>query len=335
MILYHGTTMHRAQRICECGFLPRKPSRRVWFAEDRRYALQRARTQARRAHDHPVVLTCDIDLNGLSQRLGPKRIFHRNRVIAINGPVPVTVLRSRPGLELPTTPEQLVQWVNHILRLKPHNGVGRRHTGIDRLSRWVNHRLRSQPGRKVQAKELLEMAQRWLPDFFDGVEIDFERLQTYPKVGEINVRIEASQMMADPREDVSALIDHARSLARRYPDRILAFSLPRIHEAPRGFEPPYAVDDDLFVRLYCALRMAFPRAELVLSTRESQALRDLLAKICITQMSAGSSTAPGGYGQPSSAEQFPVTDHRTVAEVAGWLESEDFCVAWDIGPFSD
>lgn len=141
--------------------------------------------------------------------------------------------------------------------------------------------------------------------------------------------------LANPLEDVSAMVAHARSVARRYPDRTLAFSLPRIHEAPRGFEVPYPVDDDMFVRLYAALRIEFPQAELVLSTRESHTLRDRLAKICITQMSAGSSTAPGGYGQPPSGEQFPVTDHRTVAEVAAWLESEGFCVAWDIGPFSD
>ncbi len=140
--------------------------------------------------------------------------------------------------------------------------------------------------------------------------------------------------LADPRQDVLAMIAHARRIGSRFPDRSLAFSLPRIHRAPRGFEVAYAVDDDLFVRLYCALRLAFPRAQLVLSTRESQALRDRLAKICITQMSAGSSTAPGGYGQPPSDEQFPITDHRSVADVARWLADEGFCVAWDIGPVS-
>ncbi|MBN2292193.1 MAG: radical SAM protein [Pirellulales bacterium] len=136
--------------------------------------------------------------------------------------------------------------------------------------------------------------------------------------------------LADPVEDVAAMMDHASGITREFPDRTLAFSLPRIHSAPRGFEVPYAVDDDLFVRLYCTLRLAFPRAELVLSTRESRSLRDRLAKICITQMSAGSSTSPGGYGQPPSDEQFPITDHRSVGEVADWLEDEGFCVAWDI-----
>jgi 2-iminoacetate synthase len=135
--------------------------------------------------------------------------------------------------------------------------------------------------------------------------------------------------LAPPQEDLRALMRHARYLAERFPDRTLAFSLPRIHEAPEGFQLPYPVPDELLVRLYCGLRIAFPEAELVLSTREVPALRDRLAGICITQMSAGSSTAPGGY-QPrgEAGEQFPVSDHRAPAEVAALLAERGFCVCW-------
>ena len=63
MIVYHGTTSRRAHRICREGFLPKKPSRRVWFAESRRYALGRAKTQARRTRDSAVVLACEIDVD--------------------------------------------------------------------------------------------------------------------------------------------------------------------------------------------------------------------------------------------------------------------------------
>ena len=62
MIVYHGTTRRRAMRIGKEGFLPKKPSRRVWFAQGRGYALGRAKTQARRAHGRPAVLKCEIDL---------------------------------------------------------------------------------------------------------------------------------------------------------------------------------------------------------------------------------------------------------------------------------
>jgi 2-iminoacetate synthase len=136
--------------------------------------------------------------------------------------------------------------------------------------------------------------------------------------------------LAEPRQDVSAMMRHAVYLRDRFPDRTLAFSLPRIHEAPEGFSIKHPVSDAELIRLYCALRIAFPRAELVLSTRESTPLRNRLARICITQMSAGSSTTPGGYGSEPAAggQQFPVSDDRTPSELAEWLEGTGFHVAW-------
>jgi 2-iminoacetate synthase len=139
--------------------------------------------------------------------------------------------------------------------------------------------------------------------------------------------------LGDPREDLVAMLRHARYLRERFPDRTLAFSLPRIYDAPQGFEPPYPVDDETFVRLYCALRIGFPASELVLSTREPAALRSRLAEICITQMSAGSCTVPGGYedaGNQTRGGQFPISDCRTPAEVAEWLCETGFEVVWEI-----
>ncbi|MHC4401638.1 MAG: radical SAM protein [Planctomycetota bacterium] len=142
--------------------------------------------------------------------------------------------------------------------------------------------------------------------------------------------------LADPKEDLLTMMRHARYLEARFPDRTLAFSLPRIHEAPQAFTAPYLVGDETFIRLYCVLRTAFPRAELVLSTREPAALRNRLAEICITQMSAGSCTVPGGYREPDPGstvgEQFPVCDHRCPAEVSRWLSERGFSPTWSVRP---
>ena len=135
--------------------------------------------------------------------------------------------------------------------------------------------------------------------------------------------------LSDPREDVLAMARHGVYLQERFPDVRLAFSLPRISEAPADFSLPHVVDDELFVRLYCALRMAFPGANLVLSTRESPELRERMAKICITQLSAGSCTAPGGYGHEPTDGQFPVHDNRGVAEVVERLERDGIYPVWD------
>lgn len=138
--------------------------------------------------------------------------------------------------------------------------------------------------------------------------------------------------LAEPREDLRRMMRHAAYLSRRFPHCSIAFSLPRIHEAPHGFQVPYPVSDDELVRLYCMLRIAFPNANLVLSTREHATLRNRLAKICITQMSAGSSTTPGGY-EPNARGgdgQFPVSDCRSPQEVANWLRNEGFTLSWDV-----
>ncbi|NLF68652.1 MAG: radical SAM protein [Candidatus Anammoximicrobium sp.] len=166
------------------------------------------------------------------------------------------------------------------------------------------------------------------------------RLETHDRAAEAGMpRLGLGILLglADPRADLLAMMRHAAYLADRFPDRTLAFSLPRIHEAPAGFEIPYFVSDRDLIRFFCVLRIAFPRAGLVLSTREQAEFRHTLAKICITEMSAGSSTAPGGYaadGSPNAAEgaQFPVSDHRSPAEVAAWLEEAGFEVAWTTNP---
>jgi 2-iminoacetate synthase len=140
--------------------------------------------------------------------------------------------------------------------------------------------------------------------------------------------------LAEPAEDLLALLRHAAYLQARFPDCTLALSLPRIREPPQGFEPPYPVDDELLVRMYCALRLAMPRAELVLSTREPAALRNRLATICITQLSAGSSTTPGGYSEgdaePRAGGQFPVCDQRPPREVADWLRAAGLEPVWEL-----
>ncbi|MEQ9365148.1 MAG: 2-iminoacetate synthase ThiH, partial [Leptospirales bacterium] len=79
------------------------------------------------------------------------------------------------------------------------------------------------------------------------------------------------------------------------------------------------VSDRDYVRYLFAMRLFLPDAGLNLSTRESPALRDRLANLCVTHMSAGSRTEPGGYSGADSTEQFAVEDHRSIAQVRAML----------------
>ncbi len=140
--------------------------------------------------------------------------------------------------------------------------------------------------------------------------------------------------LGDPVSDARAMVRHGYYLKERFPDRRIAFSLPRIHEGPEGFQVPHPVDDETLIRLYCGLRHAMPGAELVLSTREMPQLRDLLAATCITQLSAGSSTVPGGYDEMGTHfgdehdGQFRVVDRRSVNDVVAMLTSQGHPIIW-------
>ena len=235
--MYHGTTSRRARRICAEGFQPKKPSRRVWFAASRSYAKGRAKCQARRTHDRPVVLTCDLDVPKLARELGSRRIMNKGAIIAIDGHVPVTVLRSYPAApDVPSSPDELAAWVNHLLRLKPHNGVSRRHPGIDRLSRWVASSLGARPSGRIRPTEILGMARRWLPEYFDRYEIDPDSLHASRKPEFIKVDVavdwEACDGPRSPQED-EALDCLADPKARR---RIRGLALLERLEEPDLFD---------------------------------------------------------------------------------------------------
>ncbi|MBV8203720.1 MAG: 2-iminoacetate synthase ThiH [Candidatus Eremiobacteraeota bacterium] len=123
--------------------------------------------------------------------------------------------------------------------------------------------------------------------------------------------------LADWRFDGLALIEHARYLQRHAWRSVVNVSLPRINPAAGDYTPAKPVSDAQFVQLICALRIALPMAGIVLSTRETAALRDRLVPLGITHMSAGSSTEPGGYAEPgTSGEQFHLEDVRSSVVVA-------------------
>jgi len=217
LIVYHGTTRRSARIIRNEGFHPRGASRRVWFAQSRHYARQRARHKARRSGDRPTVLTCSLDLESLAARLGGGRVFHRGNIVSIRGSVPASVLRPAAGetgpmsmfLDIPDDPYGLARWVNDLLRLKPHKGVSRRHPGIHRLVLWIRNRVDQNPDARVKEQELLAVAAQWLPEYFEGVHVDFEHLRAVRVRGrraEEDV-VDAQGGAAEPGGDLAEVAD--------------------------------------------------------------------------------------------------------------------------------
>lgn len=133
----------------------------------------------------------------------------------------------------------------------------------------------------------------------------------------------------DWRWEVLALVAHARYGLKQWWRSDLTVSLPRLEPAA-GFEtPPDVISDTQFALALCVLRLALPDVGIVLSTRERPHLRDGLARLGVTHMSAGSRTEPGGYSDPGGAEeQFKISDERTPLEVREALARAGFDPVW-------
>jgi 2-iminoacetate synthase len=148
---------------------------------------------------------------------------------------------------------------------------------------------------------------------------------------------------------LAAHIDH---LLRHCWKSSLTVSLPRLRPAAGQFEPKFEFNDRALVQVILALRLCFPQVGIVLSTRESPALRDRLMRLGVTMMSAGSHTEPGGYtgaGEESihqtrrgkaipviasegehltATEQFSIADERPPAEVSSRLRELGLEPVW-------
>jgi len=144
-------------------------------------------------------------------------------------------------------------------------------------------------------------------------------------------------------DEVIALAAHLEHLFKHCWQAQITVSVPRLRPAAGGFHPLFAMSDREVVQLVCALRITFPQVGIVLSTRERAPLRDALASIGVTMMSAGSHTEPGGYtrqgrehlhhtvrgriiapeyqhGEDEIATgQFEISDERSPAEIAAVL----------------
>jgi 2-iminoacetate synthase len=139
----------------------------------------------------------------------------------------------------------------------------------------------------------------------------------------------------DYRFEIMAMMQHANHLESTYGTGPHTISVPRMNPA-EGAEwadnPPYVVTDDDFKKLVAIIRMAVPYTGMILTTRETPELRREVVALGISQLSAGSRTQPGGYGESEKElAQFSLGDHRPLDEVIreviqlGYVPS--FCTA--------
>lgn len=139
----------------------------------------------------------------------------------------------------------------------------------------------------------------------------------------------------DWKAETRALLAHIHELEDRYGVGPHTISVPRIEPAtgsPFSEQPPYAVSDADFRKLIAVLRLSVPYTGLILSTRETPAMRRAALSLGISQISAGSRTDPGGYSQEDGATgQFSLGDTRPLGEVVRDIVSNGYVPSFCTG----
>jgi len=131
----------------------------------------------------------------------------------------------------------------------------------------------------------------------------------------------------DWRFEMLSLMQHIRHLEDVFGVGCHTISVPRIEPADGSelsLAPPAQVSDTDFKKLIAILRLAVPYTGLILSTRESAAIRRECYALGISQTSAGSRTNPGGYSENTAAGQFQLGDHRSLQEIVQELSTMGF-----------
>ena len=123
----------------------------------------------------------------------------------------------------------------------------------------------------------------------------------------------------DFRKDAFATGYHAYLLQRKYPHAEIAFSCPRLRPIINNDRiNPMDVHEPQLLQVVCAYRLFMPFASITVSTRECARVRDNLAGIAATKISAGVSTGIGGHVddiEDKGDDQFEISDGRSVDEV--------------------
>ena len=140
------------------------------------------------------------------------------------------------------------------------------------------------------------------------------------------------------RYEFAGLLMHAEHLEAVHGVGPHTISVPRIKHAddidPTVFDN--SISDDIFAKICALIRIAVPYTGMIISTRESQAVREKVLPLGVSQISGASKTSVGGYDTPETEDevtsaQFDVSDQRTLDEIVRWLmemgDIPSFCTA--------
>jgi len=160
-----------------------------------------------------------------------------------------------------------------------------------------------------------------------GIKSNFEwRLTSLDRAQEAgidDVGIGALFGLYDWRFEVMGLLRHTNHFEACYNVGPHTISFPRIQFASElNIDKNHIVSDYDFTRLVAILRLAVPYTGLILTARESSAIRDEILQYGVSQIDGGTNIEMGGYAkkkenenQDIDFEQFQINDNRSLNEI--------------------
>jgi len=141
----------------------------------------------------------------------------------------------------------------------------------------------------------------------------------------------------DWRFEVLGLVRHVNHFEATYRVGPHTISFPRIQNASAlDIDKTFLVSDDDFTKIVAILRLAVPYTGLILTARETAAIRDEIMQFGVSQIDGGTNIEMKGYTktnkeQDLDSEQFVINDNRSLAEIMDELISKQyipsFCTA--------
>ena len=262
--------------------------------------------------------------DAIRKTLNDQEIIHEVEALEDNGQKRLILVY---GEHRDYSPEYIAHTVNLVYGVKKGNGEIRR-VNINAAPMDIEG-FRIVKDSKIGTYQIFQ--ETYHPENYKvyhlgGAKRDFEyRLTSLDRAQEAgldDVGIGALFGLYDWRYEVLGLLRHTNHLEACYNVGPHTISFPRIQSASSlVVDPKYNVSDPDFARLVAILRLAVPYTGMILTARETAALRNEVIEFGVSQIDGGTKLELGGYSeslnpeQNLNREQFKVNDDRSLNEI--------------------
>lgn len=186
VLLWHGTSLRRAESILELGFRSRRRERGIFFSSSIFTSLSFAERRAFDGHSEPAIFAAIYDLGKLRYGKEFRHQFHyifrpgiANRIVKYLltchglcsiGKIAPEASRSENSLtDIAVTQASgsagIAYWLNNFLGLDDSGRISENHPAVGRIKSWVDEQYDSGRAEPITDEEILNLARELLSEY--------------------------------------------------------------------------------------------------------------------------------------------------------------------------